>query len=101
MAQNYLIPPYGEVIKFDVTFPLTHLLNTLSLPDIISKIGGVAAIVIRKTVPIGNKLHNNFELTHLYCLKCTINKTRMHTLQVLYFEHAEAHSYNRLEKLFG
>lgn len=92
MTQNYLIPPYGEVITFGVTFPLTHFPNMLSLPDITSKIGGVSAIVIRKTFHAGNKLHYNFELTQLYCLKYTINKTRIHTLSMLYFEHAEAHS---------
>jgi len=92
MTQKYLIPPYGEVIKFSVKFPLTHFPNTLRLPDILSKIGGVAAIVIRKIIPIGNKLHNNFELTQLYCLKCAINKTRTHTLHMLHFEHTEAHS---------
>jgi hypothetical protein len=37
MAWKYLIPPYGEVIKFGVRFPLTHFLNKLRLPHIISK----------------------------------------------------------------
>jgi len=92
MTQNYLIPPYGEVIKFGVKFPLTHFLNTLGLPDMISKIGDVATILIRKTVPIGNKLHNIFELTQLRSLKYTINKTRIHTVPMLCSEHTEAHS---------
>jgi hypothetical protein len=77
--------------KVLLRFPLTHFLNTLRLPHIISKIGGVAAIVIRNTVPIGNKLHNNFDLTQSYGLKCTTNKTRTHTLHMLHFEDAEAH----------
>jgi hypothetical protein len=56
MTQKYLIPPYGEVINFGVRLPLTHFLNTLRLPDIMSKIGVVTAIVIHNTIPIGNSI---------------------------------------------
>ena len=48
-------------------------------------------ILVHLLVSDTKKLHNNFDITQLYCLKCTTNKTRTHTLHMLHFEDAEAH----------